>query len=109
MCSVFINLKKAFDTVDHQILLQKLYRYGIRGLGHSWFRLYLSNRQQYVFISDSSSKMMSVKCGVPEGSTLVPLLFSLYINDLNSVLNKTITIHFADDTHLKRSVRNITL
>ena len=99
VCNVFIDIKNAFDTVDHQILLQKLYHYGIRGLAHNWFRSYLSNRQQFVFISGSSSELMSIKCGVPRGSTLGPLLFLLYINDLNSVFNKAITIHFADDTH----------
>ena len=76
MCRVFIDLEKAFDTVDHQILLQKLYHYGIRGLAHNWFK---SNRQWFVFISGSSSELIPIKCGVPQGSTLAPLLFLLYI------------------------------
>ena len=107
MCSVFTNLEKAFDTVDHQILLQKLYHYGIRGLAHNWFQSYLFNRQQFFFISGSSSELMSIKCGVPQGSTLGPLLFLLYINDLNSVFNKAITIHFANDTHLSYASKKL--
>ena len=87
MCSVIIDLEKAFNTVDHQILLQKLHHYGIRGLAHNWFRSYLSNRQQFVFISGPSSELMSIKCGILQGSTLGPLLFLLYLNDLNSVFN----------------------
>ena len=105
--SVFIDLGKAFDSVDHQILLQKLYHYGIRGLAHNWFQSYLFNRQQFVFISGSSSELMSVKCGVPQGSTLGPVLFLLYITDLNSVFNKAITIHFVDDTHLIYASKNL--
>ena len=88
VCSVFIDLEKAFDTVDHQILLQKRYHYGIRGSADNWFQSYLFNRQQVVFISGSSLELMSIKCGVPQGSTLRPLLFLLYTNDLNSVFNK---------------------
>ena len=66
--------------------------YGIRGLAQNWFRSYLSNRQRFVFISGSSSELMSIKYGVPQGSTLGPLLFLLYISDLNSVFNKVITM-----------------
>ena len=107
MCSVFIDLEKAFETVQHQILLQKLYHHGIQGLAHNWLRWYLSNRQQPVFMSGSSSELMSIKCGVPQGSTLGPLLFLLYINDLNCVFYKTLTIHFADDTHLSYASKKL--
>ena len=99
-CSVFIDLEKAFDTVDHQILSQKLYHYGIRCLVHKWFGSYVSNRQEFVYTSGSSSELMSIKCGVPQVSTLGPLFCLLYINDLNPVFNKVKTIHFADDNHL---------
>ena len=88
MRSVFIDLEKTFDAVDHQILLQKFYHYALRGLAHNWFKSYLSNRQQVVVISGSSSVLMPFKCEVPQGFTLGPLFFLLYINDLNSVFNK---------------------
>ena len=107
VCSVFTDLEKAFDAVDHQILLQKLYHYGIRGLAHNWFQSYLFNRQQFFFISGSSSELMSIKCGVPQRSTLGPLLCLLYINNLNSVFNKTMTIHFADDTHFSYASKKL--
>ena len=77
MCSVFIDLEKVFDTVDHQILLQNLYHYGIWVLAHNWFQSYLFNRKQFVFISGSSSELMPIKCGVPQGSSLGLLLFLL--------------------------------
>ena len=100
VCSVFIDLRKAFDTVDHQILLDKLNFYGIRGICYNWFLSYLSNRQQYVSLDGYSSTIRDIKCGVPQGSTLGPLLFLLYINDLHKVFDKALMIHFADDTKL---------
>ena len=102
VCNVFIDLEKAFDTVDHQLLLQKLY-YGIGGLAHNQLQSYLFMRQQFVYISGSSSELMPIKCRLPQG----PLLFLLYINDLNCVFNKAITIHFADDTHLSEKLSKI--
>ena len=100
VCSVFRYLKKAFHAVDHQILLQKRYHYGIRGLVHNSFKQYLSNCKQIVFISVYSSEMISVQYPISQGSTLGAFLFLLYINDLSSLFNKAITINFADDTHL---------
>ena len=97
---VFVDLQKAFDTVDHSILLRKLDHYGIRGTANKWFHSYLSNRTQYVTINGVDSKIMQMKHGVPQGSVLGPLLFLLYINDLRQCITHSITRHFADDTSL---------
>ena len=73
---------QAFDTVDHEILLSKLYLYGIRGTPHNWFESYLHNQRQYVEIDSTKSSYENITCGIPQGSTLGPLLFLLYVNDL---------------------------
>ncbi|MFZ2539889.1 MAG: reverse transcriptase family protein, partial [Oscillospiraceae bacterium] len=97
---VFIDLAKAFDTVNHEILLGKLQQYGIRGIPFKWFKSYLMNRKQYVVINTSKSKFTAIKCGVPQGSMLGPILFLLYINDLNYVSKLLQIIMFADDTNI---------
>lgn len=99
-CGIFLDFTKAFDTVDHGILLRKLYKYGIRGLAHNWFSNYLTKRTQYVRISDIKSSLKEIKYGVPQGSTLGPLLFLLYINDLPNVSHKLNFRMFADDTNI---------
>ena len=98
--SLFIDLKKAFDTVDHCILLRKLYAYGIRGTMLKWIESYLSGRTQYVVFDGQESEIYGIQCGVPQGSILGPLLFSLYMNDICNVSDIFFAIMYADDTSL---------
>ena len=97
---VFVELQKAFDTVDHQILLAKLNHYGIRGVSNDWFKSYLSNRNQYVSINGYQSGLAALNCGVPHISVLGPILFLPYINDLNQAIKFCKVHHFADGTNL---------
>ena len=96
---IFIDLSKAFATVDHNILISKLEHYGARGTSLRGFESYLSNRQQYVEFNGVSTESCEIKCGVPQGSILGPLLFLLYINDLCNVSRVVDFILFADDTN----------
>ena len=100
VCGVFVDLQKAFDTVDHQILLAKLNDFGIHGVSNDWFKSYLSNCHQYVSINVYESGLAAINCGVPQGSVLGRLLFLLYINDLNQAIKSCKVHHFADDTNL---------
>ena len=104
---VFCDLSKAFDTLDHEILLMKLDHYGIRGKWLSWIRSYLTNRQQYVDMDGTKSSLAPILYGVPQGSILGPLLFLIYINDLPAALDKVIPVMFADDTNLVIKGKNI--
>ena len=88
---IFIDFTKAFDTVDHEILIHKLHRYGIRGHANDFFRSYLTNRTQYTFVNGVRSDVHSIICGVPQGSVLGPLFLMLYINNLYKAIENVIT------------------
>ena len=99
-CGVYLDLQKAFDAVDHDILLKKLEYYGIRGITtNSWFQSYLNDRMQFTTVNKSQSSKKYLKYGVPQGSVLGPLLFILFINDLNKAIEFSSVHHFADDTN----------
>ena len=108
--AIFIDLKKAFDTVVHEILLKKLEFYGVRDSAYScantWFKNYLSEREQFVSINGVSSDKGKILCGVPQGSVLGPLLFLIFINDLPNSTD-FLTLLFADDTTFQLSDTNI--
>ena len=107
LIAVFLDFSKAFDTVNHGILLQKLNHMGIRGIMLDWFRSYLQNRVQYVSIDNMHSSNSCISLGVPQGSILGPILFLLYINDMSKSSSHLKFVHFADDTTVFASKNNI--
>ena len=104
---VFLDFSKAFDTIDHNILLCKLDNIGIRGVANKWFSSYLTDRYQYVSHDGENSSRQKIICGVPQGSILGPLLFLIYINDLALMCNNVLPIMYADDSNLFSEGSNI--
>ena len=106
-CDIFLDLCKAFDTVNHNILLTKLEYYGIRGVAHAWFTSYLSDRKQFVPLHGTNSEYQTLTCGVPQGSVLGLLLFLLYVNEICNC-SSILEFHlFADETNVFLSDTNI--
>ena len=105
---VFIDLKKAFDTVDHDILCKKLELYGVQQRELSWFRSYLSNRKQFCRVNGVDSNVAEIEVGVPQGSCLGPLLFLIYINDLPQAVQDSSVTMYADDTSLCHQSHDLT-
>lgn len=97
---LFLDLKKAFDSIDHNILLNKLERYGIRGVAGNLLKSYLTKRKQFVQINSTSSDVLELKQGVPQGSKLGPLLFIVYVNDIINIKGSQELVMYADDTNV---------
>ena len=97
---MFLDLQKAFDTVNHKILIEKLKFYGVKGVPLKWFESYLHERKQHVSINQNKSPNKFLSHGVPQGSVLGPLLFLLFINDMHKAIKAGTIRHFADDTNL---------
>ena len=98
--SIFVDLTKAFDTVDYEILLDKLDRYALRGHASRFFRSYISDRHQYTVINGLNSILKDITCGVSQGSVLGPLFLAIYMNDIYNVVGQNDVRLFADDTTL---------
>ena len=97
---IYLDFQKAFDTVDHEILLHKLDHYGIRGNILNWFKSYLKDRKQFTFVNGVKSQTANVNYGVSQGSVLGPLLFLLYVNDIQNAFTNVTPKLFADDINL---------
>ena len=104
---VFLDIKKAFDTVDHKIFLQKLACYGINGSSLKLIESYLKDRSQCCSVNGQLSSMKSIVCGVPQGSIIGPLLFIIYMNDLPQYVSDIDLTMFADDTSFARTFKSL--
>ena len=107
MLGIFIDLSKAFESVDQKIITKRLALYGIKGCNLGWFKSYLSNRKQFITYGEKQTNIETITCGVPQGSILGPLLFLIFVNDLYKVTKYLEPIMFADDTNLFYSHKNI--
>ena len=104
---ISMDLSKAFDTVDHDILLKKLDMYGVKGKNLKWFHRYLTNRKQFIKCRDENTDLEVLRCDVVQGSILGPLRFILFVNDLKNSTKLLDPIMFADDTNLFYTNKNI--
>lgn len=105
--SIYLDFAKAFDKVDHTLLLEKLHAYGIRGKLHAWFVSYLRNRNQTVVVNGKKSFPAPVISGVPQGTVLGPILFILYLNDMRTCVKHSIISSFADDTRIQKGIDHV--
>ena len=104
--AIFLDLKKAFDTVDHRILIRKLCAYGIRGISGEWLTPFLTSRKQFCSVNGQKSEARLVTCGIPQGSCLGPLLFIIYLNGFEKCLEFSRASMYADDTHVTLTSSN---
>ena len=106
--SIYLDLSKAFDSLDHNVLLSKLNYYGIKNAASNWFKSYLTKHTQYVDCNGISSSVREIETGVPQGSILSPLLFIIYMNDIHTVSDNLSFILYADDTTLSSPMCSFT-
>ena len=102
--TVFLDLKKAFGTIDENILIDKLFKNGIKGKEREWFKSYLNGRKQFCSVNGQRSKTDEVLCGIPQGSSLGPLFFIVYLNDFEGCLEFSKVNMYADDTLLTKTL-----